>query len=398
MGRLSCETASSLIEAVQDSEPVNGLTHSFYRYPARFSPQFARASIKAFSEVGDVVYDPFMGGGTTMIEAQATGRHAVGTDISSLAVFISKVKTTLMTDSDLIEMGEWVARSQFWLKLSQRSSRASEWAELGYQRNINGKTTWRIRKSLELALGKIGKLKSADQSDFIRCVLLRTAQWALDCRIRIPSVREFRLKLSEFFLEMAMGMRQLREATDSLQVSFSSNIEPPKCLHRPVEEISSADIKPSCPPTLILTSPPYPGVHMLYHRWQVGGRRETAAPFWIANCLDGKGESFYTFGGRKERQLATYFKTLRSAYASLARVANERTKLVQLVAFSAPDWQLPRFLEVLDDVGFREIHYPEIANSNDRRLWREVPNRKFYADYQGRAASSREVLLIHALK
>jgi hypothetical protein len=34
-------------------------------------------------------------------------------------------------------------------------------------------------------------------------------------------------------------------------------------------------------PKLVLTSPPYPGLHVLYHRWQVKGRRETPAPFWV---------------------------------------------------------------------------------------------------------------------
>jgi hypothetical protein len=39
---------------------------------------------------------------------------------------------------------------------------------------------------------------------------------------------------------------------------------------------------------LIVTSPPYPGVHVLYHRWHVDGRRETPAPYWIAGCNDGQ--------------------------------------------------------------------------------------------------------------
>src|SRR4051794_10309193 len=81
--------------AIHDQEPVNGFTHSFYKYPARFSPLFARQLILAFSQPGDVVFDPFMGGGTTLVEARALGRNAVGTDISSLAVFLSEVKTTV---------------------------------------------------------------------------------------------------------------------------------------------------------------------------------------------------------------------------------------------------------------------------------------------------------------
>ena len=34
---------AALAEAAADHKPVSGWTHNFYRYPARFSPQFVRA-------------------------------------------------------------------------------------------------------------------------------------------------------------------------------------------------------------------------------------------------------------------------------------------------------------------------------------------------------------------
>ncbi|MGH8010455.1 MAG: DNA methyltransferase, partial [Candidatus Binatia bacterium] len=51
--------------AALDSSPVGGLTHQHYKYPACFSPAFAAATIEAFSSRGDLVLDPYMGGGTT---------------------------------------------------------------------------------------------------------------------------------------------------------------------------------------------------------------------------------------------------------------------------------------------------------------------------------------------
>ena len=59
----------AFVDAVRSRERICGLSHSFYRYPARFSPLFARAAIAAFTNPGDVVLDPFMGGGTTLVEA-----------------------------------------------------------------------------------------------------------------------------------------------------------------------------------------------------------------------------------------------------------------------------------------------------------------------------------------
>ena len=41
--------------AALDISPVSGLTHRFYRYPARFSPMFAATAIEEFSTPGDLV-------------------------------------------------------------------------------------------------------------------------------------------------------------------------------------------------------------------------------------------------------------------------------------------------------------------------------------------------------
>src|SRR3954466_9422587 len=90
--QLPSDMEAALIVAARDGEPVRGLTHGFYKYPARFSPVFARAAIETFTEPGDLVLDPHVGGGTTLVEARAAGREAVGVDISPLAEFVANVK------------------------------------------------------------------------------------------------------------------------------------------------------------------------------------------------------------------------------------------------------------------------------------------------------------------
>ena len=80
-----------------------------------------------------------------------------------------------------------------------------------------------------------------------------------------------------------------------------------------------------------------PGVHVLYHRWQVDGRKEAPLPFMIANKLDGAGSSFYTMGDRKYPELKTYFENIKATMSSVAALADERTVVVQMVAFSDPD-------------------------------------------------------------
>src|SRR5690349_5272505 len=95
--------------AAQSDKPVEGLTHCHYKYPARFSPEFVGATIEALSEPGDVVLDPYMGGGTTIVEALARNRQAIGCDLNSLSVFVTKVKTTTLSRRDAAELTAWAA-------------------------------------------------------------------------------------------------------------------------------------------------------------------------------------------------------------------------------------------------------------------------------------------------
>jgi hypothetical protein len=144
-----------------------------------------------------------------------------------------------------------------------------------------------------------------------------------------------------------------------------------------------------------VTSPPYPGVHVLYHRWQVDGRKEAPLPFMIANKMDGAGSSFYTMGDRKYPELKTYFENICATMSSVAAIANKRTIIVQMVAFSGPSWQLPRYLETMEKAGLSELKLPILKHQGDGRLWRSVPGRRWYSDQRGETPGSEEVVLIH---
>jgi len=54
-----------------------------------------------------IVLDPHMGGGTTLVEARASGREALGVDISALAEFVARVKCTVYSERELDLLGRW---------------------------------------------------------------------------------------------------------------------------------------------------------------------------------------------------------------------------------------------------------------------------------------------------
>jgi len=70
------------------------LTHWIYPYKGKFHPQMIRALMNIIKiKNGETLFDPFVGSGTAVLEAQILGVNAIGLDISSLCVLISKVKT-----------------------------------------------------------------------------------------------------------------------------------------------------------------------------------------------------------------------------------------------------------------------------------------------------------------
>jgi len=58
-------------------------------YRACFKPQLPRYFIERYSVEGDVVYDPFMGRGTTIIEAALLKRNVIGNDVNPLSTMLA---------------------------------------------------------------------------------------------------------------------------------------------------------------------------------------------------------------------------------------------------------------------------------------------------------------------
>lgn len=68
-------------------------THGFHAYPARMHPETARRVIEAFP--GGRVLDPFVGSGTTAVEAVRAGRPFLGLDISKVPLEIAWARTRI---------------------------------------------------------------------------------------------------------------------------------------------------------------------------------------------------------------------------------------------------------------------------------------------------------------
>jgi len=77
-------------------------THGLHQYPARMHPEIAKRLITKFtSKKSDLIFDPFMGSGTVLVEAMLHGNNSIGIDLNPFAVLLSNVKTTPLDSKKL---------------------------------------------------------------------------------------------------------------------------------------------------------------------------------------------------------------------------------------------------------------------------------------------------------
>jgi DNA modification methylase len=85
-------------------------SHNFHAFPAKFPPQLPKKFIEGLTEPGDVVLDPMVGSGTTILEAFLTRRRGIGFDIDPMALRLCKVKVTPLALEEIATARKQVLR------------------------------------------------------------------------------------------------------------------------------------------------------------------------------------------------------------------------------------------------------------------------------------------------
>jgi DNA methylase len=104
--------------------------HALHPYLGKYVPQLVEIFLERYFASGDRIYDPFVGSGTTLVEANAFGAHAIGCDISAFNCLLARVKTARYS-LPALELGLKGA-----LEAARRSGpsklQASDWLERWY--------------------------------------------------------------------------------------------------------------------------------------------------------------------------------------------------------------------------------------------------------------------------
>lgn len=104
--------------------------HGLHPYLGKYVPQLVEVFLKRYFSAGDSIFDPFVGSGTTLVEANVFGAVGIGCDISAFNCLLTRVKTARYP------LGELELTLRGALEAARRRSEpqrsASAWLEAWY--------------------------------------------------------------------------------------------------------------------------------------------------------------------------------------------------------------------------------------------------------------------------
>ncbi|HEX5467724.1 MAG TPA: DNA methyltransferase [Gaiellaceae bacterium] len=226
--------------------------HRLHPYLGKFVPQLAEVFLRRYAAPGRLVWDPFAGSGTTLVEANAFGARAAGCDVSAFNCLLMRAKTDVY-DSEAL-LADVVRLSD--REAPKRHARAGK-----YLRN------WFAPRSLAELAAFRERIDGTAYPELWQVVLSRSARSArlarhddLDFPAEPVTGEYFCYKHrrvcrpvgeAEKFLR-----RYVRDAVQRVQeFADARSAEPVSVIHGDARRLD-----PPGPVDLVLTSPPYPGL------------------------------------------------------------------------------------------------------------------------------------------
>ena len=232
--------------------------HGLHPYLGKFIPQLVDVFLDRYFRSGECVFDPFVGSGTTLVEAGAFGAAGIGCDISAFNCLLTRVKATAYS----------VGALEMELRATYERSRQDE-----HRVDLGQATDWLRRWYAQQALRELLAYRAAaselDDSirDVAHVILSRSARSArltthfdLDFPRRPVSDAYYCHKHKRTCAPVEEAGKFLRRySTDtSERVRTFANVR--STTESIVLHEDSRTVQLPKKPSGIITSPPYPGL------------------------------------------------------------------------------------------------------------------------------------------
>jgi hypothetical protein len=144
-------------------------------YLGKFVPQLVELFLRRFFRAGQTVLDPFAGSGTTLVEANPLGIHALGIELSPFNCLIARVKTQ---PHDLKRLGQGVKDALRRLEQFVEAMGSSLGAPPPRTTDSEYLNAWLAPRALQQVLFYRGLIAEHEHRDVLRVILSRTARSA----------------------------------------------------------------------------------------------------------------------------------------------------------------------------------------------------------------------------
>lgn len=227
--------------------------HLFHSYTARTHPLTLRTLLQQV-QPGQVVLDPFVGSGTTLVEAALRGALGVGTDVSPLAVRLARFKATPMPAAlrDVLQKTTQQLAQNSLARVQKRIRPSATWDQPQHYAPHVYLELCGLRQEIE-------KIKSQDKPVYEACLLVfsslvtKASQQASDSSQLQKPKSLAKGQISNWFLQKSHEMLVLHERFATLVPART-----------PKPQIQQADSRLhewDLPVDIVITSPPYLGVY-----------------------------------------------------------------------------------------------------------------------------------------
>ena len=310
-----------------------GATRAIYSYPAKFQAHLPAELIRLFTVPGDLVVDPFSGGGTTGLEALLGGRRFVGVDINPFGCLLARVKTTPIRSYDAASILDQVVRSR------ERRPILDADDEL-----LLGPA---ISEEIAMLVAGIDAAPPGPPADLLRVALVHT--------LKIAGRRDF--DAASILPAFRRRAGQIARAADAL----------PREGPTPSFRLGSAHDLPEVEDgsaRLVVTSPPYKDLDVEYGLLQIQRRalkrsKRSRAIFALLGAEPLP--KAVLCGGRG----AVYHERIRPALAEIRRILEPSATAFFWIGFKTyEDRQI--FVGTLEDVGLAPRHLVAVGLGRDR--------------------------------
>jgi hypothetical protein len=313
--------------------------HGLHPYLGKYVPQLVEIFLKRFFRPGQCVYDPFVGSGTTLVEAIVFGANAVGSDISAFNCLLSRVKTTPYALGSL-ELSLKAALEEARHAGPNSSEMASDWLRSWYApqalhellryREIASESlsdpAWDVARIVLSRAARSARLTTHFDLDFPRTPTT-TSYFCHKHKRTCRPVEEAEKFLSRYTTDTIRRIRALAQLRTSRHVEVLHDDARTMTLPRKADGI--------------ITSPPYPGL-IDYHE-------QHRYSYELLNLRDRREDEIgAATDGTSRRALAAYVADMTAVFANAAQQLKRNAPIVIVVNDSRT-----LYPSILQDAGLR---------------------------------------------